>query len=186
MASYVRTHAVRTTGSGDRVTEYRKGRSGRSRGSGRNGWWATPLSVFGVALWLGVSGLFAAPSAQAAAKPSTRQAAQHPAPPGSPPRSAGAAAGGCGGRLARTLPFRTGEVRVYKSRNQACAMTVATVPGERRRMAVSIQPRGGAPVSDIGQFARYAGPVTVGAINRCVYVKGSVGSGSVESGWILC
>ncbi|MFG2879245.1 hypothetical protein ACGFYU_30305 [Streptomyces sp. NPDC048337] len=85
-----------------------------------------------------------------------------------------------------TLPFDTGEVRLYKSRTQACAMAVARDPGERRPMAVSIQPRGGAPVRDIGRFTRYAGPVTVGAISRCVYVKGSVGAGSVDSGWILC
>lgn len=97
-----------------------------------------------------------------------------------------AASEGCGGRLARTLPFSTGEVRIYKSRTQACAMAVARVPGERRPMEVSIQPRGGAPVRDAGRFTRYAGPVTVGAISRCVYVRGSVGAGSVDSGWILC
>ncbi|MEU9085716.1 hypothetical protein [Streptomyces sp. NPDC048357] len=84
------------------------------------------------------------------------------------------------------MPFETGEVRVYKSRNRACAVTVARVPGERRRMAVSIQPRGGAPVREEGRFTRYAGPVTVGAISRCVYVRGGVGAGSVTSGWILC
>ncbi|MFD3803354.1 hypothetical protein ACFWSF_06475 [Streptomyces sp. NPDC058611] len=97
-----------------------------------------------------------------------------------------AASEGCGGRLARTLAFSTGEVRIYKSRTQACAMAVARVPGERRPMEVSIQPRGGAPVRDAGRFTRYAGPVTVGAISRCVYVRGSVGAGSVDSGWILC
>lgn len=97
-----------------------------------------------------------------------------------------AASEGCGGRLARTLPFSTGEVRIYKSRTQACAMAVARVPGERRPMEISIQPRGGAPVRDAGRFTRYAGPVTVGAISRCVYVRGSVGAGSVDSGWILC
>ncbi|MFF5804116.1 MULTISPECIES: hypothetical protein [unclassified Streptomyces] len=97
-----------------------------------------------------------------------------------------AAGGGCPGRLVTSLPFSTGEVRVYKSRTQACAMTVTHRPGTRRAMSVSIQPRGGVPVRDSGQFTRYAGPVTVGAINRCVYVKGSVGAGSVASGWILC
>ncbi|MFJ4774932.1 hypothetical protein [Streptomyces sp. NPDC088762] len=145
----------------------------------RCGRWAAPLGVFAAALWLCVGGLFAAPSAHAA---QAVQAAQ-PARTTSGAQPAGA---GCGGRLARTLPFDTGEVRVYKSRTRACAMAVARVPGERRPMAVSIQPRGGAPISDIGRFTRYAGPVTVGAINRCVYVKGSVGTGSAESGWILC
>ncbi|MCX4693259.1 hypothetical protein [Streptomyces sp. NBC_01408] len=119
------------------------------------------LGVFGAALWLGVGGLFPAPAAQAAA-------------------------GGCAGRLAKTLPFATGEVRVYKSRTRACAVTVARGPGERRQMTVSIQPRGGVPVRDSGRFTRYAGPVMVGAISRCVYVKGDVGGGSADSGWILC
>ncbi|MER6390033.1 hypothetical protein ACFXEL_04145 [Streptomyces sp. NPDC059382] len=118
------------------------------------------FGVFGAALWLGVTGVVAAPPAHAAT--------------------------GCGGRLVKTLPFSTGEVRVYKSRTQACAMTVASRPGERREMTVSIQPRGGVPVRDAGQYTRYAGPVTVGAINRCVFVKGSVAAGSTSSGWILC
>ncbi|MFE2876288.1 hypothetical protein ACFXG6_09195 [Streptomyces roseus] len=100
--------------------------------------------------------------------------------------AAHAATGGCGGDLVRTLPLPTGEVRVYKSRTQACAVTVAHEPGRRRAMAVSLQPRGGVPVGDAGQFTRYAGPVTVGAITRCVYVKGSIEAGSVDSGWILC
>ncbi|MET9319059.1 hypothetical protein ABZX75_02515 [Streptomyces sp. NPDC003038] len=120
--------------------------------------------MFAAVLWLCAGGLFAAPPAQAA----------H------------AAAGGCAGRLAKTVTFGTGEIRVFKSRTQACAMAVARVPGERRRMEVSIQPRGGLPVRDAGRFTRYAGPVTVGAISRCVYVKGSVGSGSADTGWILC
>lgn len=142
------------------------------RGCGR---WAAPLGVFAAALWLCVGGLFAAPPARAA------QAAQVAHAQGER-----AAAGGCPGRLARTLPFAAGEVRVYKSRTQVCALTVARVPGERRQMALSVQGRGGVPIRDIGRFTRYAGPVTVGAIGRCVYVKGSVGAESAESGWILC
>ncbi|MEU9144261.1 hypothetical protein [Streptomyces sp. NPDC048349] len=132
-----------------------------------------PLGVFTAALWLCVGGLFAAPPAQAAQEEPGEQRER-------------AAAGGCAGRLAGTLPLAAGEVRVYKSRTRACAVTVARVPGERREMAVSIQGRGGAPIRDIGRFTRYAGPVTVGAIGRCVYVKGSVGAGPAESGWILC
>ncbi|MEU6312775.1 hypothetical protein [Streptomyces sp. NPDC047014] len=127
----------------------------------RRGRRAASLGVFTAALWLCVGGLFAGPPVQAAT-------------------------GGCPGRLARTVAFDTGELRVYKSRNRACAMTVARVSGEVRRMTVSIQPRGGAPVRDAGRFTRHAGPVTVGAISRCVYVKGAVGGGSGESGWILC
>lgn len=130
---------------------------------GRNGRGrrAALLGALTMALWLCVGGLFAGAPVQAASD-------------------------GCAGRLARTVPFGTGELRVYKSRTRACAMAVAAKPGERRRMAVSIQPRGGAPVRDVGRFTRYAGPVTVGAISRCVYVKGSVGAGSADSGWILC
>ncbi|WP_330296478.1 hypothetical protein [Streptomyces sp. NBC_00503] len=127
----------------------------------RRGRWATCLGVFAAALWLGAGGLLAAQPAQAAT-------------------------GGCAGDLVRTLPFSTGEVRVYKTRDRACAVAVAREPGARRPMSVSIQPRGGSPVRDAGQFARYAGPVTAHAIARCVYVKGSVGAGSVDSGWILC
>ncbi|MGW0362545.1 hypothetical protein [Streptomyces sp. NPDC002990] len=112
-------------------------------------------------LWLCAGGLFAAPPVQAAG-------------------------GGCAGRLVKTVAFTTGEIRVFKSRTRACAMTVARVPGERRRMEVSIQPRGGLPVRDAGRFTRYAGPVTVGAISRCVYVRGSVGSGYAATGWVLC
>ncbi|MGW6691191.1 hypothetical protein [Streptomyces sp. NPDC054961] len=97
-----------------------------------------------------------------------------------------AATGGCAGDLVRTLPFPTGEVRVYKTRDRACALAVARAPGARRPMSVSIQPRGGHPVRTAGRFTRYAGPVSVHTIHRCVYVKGSVGAGSVDSGWILC
>ncbi|WP_371678461.1 hypothetical protein [Streptomyces sp. NBC_01276] len=119
------------------------------------------LGAFGAALWLVVGAVFAAAPAQAAT-------------------------GGCPGELVEALPFATGEVRVYKSRDRVCAVTVALRAGERRHMWVSIQPRGGVPVGDAGQFTRYAGPVSVGAINRCVYVKGGVAAGSVDSGWILC
>lgn len=128
----------------------------------RRGRRAARLGAFTATLWLGAAGLLAA-----------AQPAQ-------------AATGGCPGALVKVLPFSTGEVRVYKTRDQACAVAVARVPGERRPMAVSMQPRGGFPVRDAGRFTRYAGPVTAHTISRCVYVKGSVGTGSVESGWILC
>ncbi|MCX4629772.1 MULTISPECIES: hypothetical protein [unclassified Streptomyces] len=128
------------------------------KGRGRG---AASAGVFTAGLVLCLGGLIAAPPAHAAT-------------------------GGCGGGLVRTLPLPTGEVRIYKSRTQACAVTVAHDPGRRRAMAVSIQPRGGVPVGDAGRFTRYAGPVTVGAISRCVYVKGSIEAGSAESGWILC
>ncbi|MFD9306411.1 hypothetical protein ACFWCB_27765 [Streptomyces sp. NPDC060048] len=128
------------------------------KGRGR---WAGRLGVFTAALWMAASALLAAQPAQAAT-------------------------GGCPGRLAVALPFSTGEVRVYRTRDQACAVAVAGDPGRRRPMSVSVQPRGGYPVRDSGRFTRYAGPVSVHSIHRCVYVKGSVGTGSVDSGWILC
>uniref|UniRef100_A0AAU2JNZ7 Secreted protein n=1 Tax=Streptomyces sp. NBC_00049 TaxID=2903617 RepID=A0AAU2JNZ7_9ACTN len=137
-----------------------QGWKGRRR-PGRRRRAAASVGVFTAALWLCVGGLFTAPPAQAAP-------------------------GGCKGRLAGTVPFETGEVRVYKSRTRACAVTVARGRDEQREIAVSIQPRGGVPVRKIGRSPRYAGPVTVGAISRCVYVKGSVGAGSADSGWILC
>ncbi|MEU6892255.1 hypothetical protein ABZ934_10745 [Streptomyces sp. NPDC046557] len=132
---------------------------GRGRGSAR------ALGVFAAALWLGGAAPFTAPPARAAAEDDL-----------------------CTGRLVKVLPLPAGEgeVRVYKSRARVCALTLAWRPGERRRMAVSVQPRGGVPVADAGRFTRYAGPVTVGAISRCVYVRGNVAAGSVDSGWFLC
>ncbi|MET9469458.1 hypothetical protein ABZY44_32635 [Streptomyces sp. NPDC006544] len=128
---------------------------------GRRGRRAGRLGVCAAALWLGAGMLLAAVPAQAAT-------------------------GRCAGELVRTLPFSTGEVRLYKTRDRACALAVAREPGERRPMSVSLQPRGGHPVGTMGRFTRYVGPVSVHTIHRCVYVKGSVGAGSVDSGWILC
>ncbi|MEW2162016.1 hypothetical protein AB0912_03320 [Streptomyces sp. NPDC007084] len=102
------------------------------------------------------------------------------------PGSAQAAPAFCSGRKVRTLPFSTGSVWIYKRGDYVCAVTVPRVPGARKRMSVSVQPRGGRPVVDSGRFARRAGPVTVHAGHRCVLFKGSVGPGSVNSGWILC
>ncbi|MFJ6796578.1 hypothetical protein [Streptomyces sp. NPDC091268] len=128
--------------------------------------------MFAGALWLGAAALFAAPPAQAQAPP-----------------PAGAVTGGCPGRLVRALPLpgAAGEVRVYRTRTRACAVAVARDAGAgRRAMAVALQSRGGVPVRDAGRFVRYAGPVTVPTVNRCVYAKGAVAGGSVDSGWILC
>ncbi|MFC6985182.1 hypothetical protein [Streptomyces cirratus] len=114
---------------------------------------ALGLGAFAAALWLVGGALLTAPPARAATAGGDR----------------------CTGRLAKAVPFPAGEgeLRVYKSRARVCAVTVASRPGERRRMAVSVQPRGGVPVADAGRFTRYAGPVTVGAISRCVYVRGT-------------
>ncbi|GHI07535.1 hypothetical protein AQI88_24830 [Streptomyces cellostaticus] len=103
------------------------------------------------------------------------------------PGSAQAAtAGSCAGRQVRTLPFSTGIVHVYKRDGYVCAVTVARNPGAKRVMSLSVQARGNRPVVDKGTFRQLAGPVTVHAGNRCVWVKGSVGRDSVSSGWILC
>ncbi|WP_251066511.1 hypothetical protein [Streptomyces sp. ISL-36] len=92
----------------------------------------------------------------------------------------------CGGRPTKTVAFATGELRLYKSRQYVCALTVAKSPGARRQMSVSLQPRGGLPAVDSGRFTRQAGPVTVHALNRCVRATGSVAGRSASTGWILC
>jgi hypothetical protein len=101
-------------------------------------------------------------------------------------QAAGQTAAYCAGRKVRTLPFSTGSVLVYKRNGFVCAVTVPKNPGTRRKMSVSVQARGGWPVVDEGRYKYRAGPVTVHAGQRCVWVKGRVGRGSVSSGWILC
>ncbi|MGZ3099259.1 hypothetical protein [Streptomyces sp. H62] len=96
------------------------------------------------------------------------------------------AAAACPGRKVRTLPFSTGSVLVYKRGGYVCAVTVPVKAGKKRQMSVSVQARGGRPVVDSGRYAYRAGPVTVHAGKRCVWVKGAVAKGSVSSGWILC
>ncbi|MFI8202051.1 hypothetical protein [Streptomyces sp. NPDC085937] len=102
------------------------------------------------------------------------------------PAQAAEASALCPGRKARTLPFSTGSVHVYKRGDYVCAVTVAKKGGVKRQMSVSVQARGGRPVVDEGRFAYHAGPVTVHVGRRCVWVKGRVGADSVSSGWILC
>ncbi|MFG2608412.1 hypothetical protein ACGFT2_33415 [Streptomyces sp. NPDC048514] len=95
-------------------------------------------------------------------------------------------AGGCAGREVRTLPFRTGVTHVYKHDGYVCAVTVARHSGPAQTMFVSVQARGNRAVADKGRYRHHAGPVTVHAGHRCVWIKGSVGRSSVDSGWILC
>ncbi|MFD7441375.1 hypothetical protein [Streptomyces sp. NPDC059909] len=97
-----------------------------------------------------------------------------------------AAASVCSGRPSKTVGFATGELRVFKTRQYVCALTVARQPGTRRVMSVSLQPRGGHAAVDKGRFTRQAGPVTVHALNRCVRASGSIAGKSVSTGWILC
>ncbi|GGZ57485.1 hypothetical protein GCM10010387_59330 [Streptomyces inusitatus] len=92
----------------------------------------------------------------------------------------------CTGRPDRVLEFSTGELRVYKNRRYACAVTIAKNPGPRRKMSVSIQARGGHPRVDEGRFTHRAGPVTVHALNRCVRASGKVSGVGRSTGWILC
>ncbi|MEU6814909.1 hypothetical protein [Streptomyces sp. NPDC046860] len=97
------------------------------------------------------------------------------------------AAGGvrCAGREVRALRFSTGTVHLYRDDGYVCATTVAAKPGTRV-LLVSVQARGGRPVTDRGRYRHHAGPVTVHAGHRCVKVRGAVGTGTVSSGWILC
>lgn len=92
----------------------------------------------------------------------------------------------CKGHKVRTLSFSTGSVRVYKSGDYVCAVTLAKKSGSRRTMSVSVQARGSRAAVDRGAFIHHAGPVTVHAGHRCVRVKGAIGAKSVSSGWILC
>ncbi|MFC7825975.1 hypothetical protein [Streptomyces sp. NPDC057375] len=96
------------------------------------------------------------------------------------------AATGCPGRKVRTLHFATGSVLVHKRGGYVCAVTVPKKPGTKRQMSVSVRARGSRAVVDSGRFAHRAGPVTVHAGKRCVWVTGKVSKSSVSSGWILC
>lgn len=102
------------------------------------------------------------------------------------PTEAQAAASRCEGRKVRTYPFATGTLYVYKRGGHICAITVPKDPGRRQKMMVSVQAYRARAVVDEGQYSRRAGPVTVHAGHRCVWVKGKVGRGSVSKGWILC
>ncbi|TXS55272.1 hypothetical protein [Streptomyces sp. t39] len=97
-----------------------------------------------------------------------------------------AAAAPCAGRLAKSISFSSGELRVYRSDRQVCAVTLARNPGIRRTMSVSLQARGGRAEVDEGRFSRQAGPVTVAPRGRCVRATGTVSGISRSTGWILC
>ncbi|MFF4171050.1 hypothetical protein [Streptomyces sp. NPDC001744] len=92
----------------------------------------------------------------------------------------------CQGRPSRTVAFPTGELRLYRTRQYVCAVTVARRPGPRVPMAVSLQPRGGRAAVRSGRFDRQTGPVTVHALHRCVRASGSVAGKGTSTGWILC
>ncbi|MFG5722343.1 hypothetical protein [Streptomyces murinus] len=100
--------------------------------------------------------------------------------------TAQAAPSGCSGEQVRTLSFAAGVTRVYRQGDYICAMTLARSPGTVRAMSVSVQARGSRPAKDTGRYLHHAGPVTVHAGHRCVWIRGAVGQNSVSSGWILC
>ncbi|MFC9928777.1 hypothetical protein [Streptomyces sp. NPDC127190] len=103
------------------------------------------------------------------------------------PATAQASGGGsCAGHEVRTLSFRTGAVHIYRHNAFVCAVTIPKSVGARRPMSVSIQARGSRPVIDKGTFRYQAGPVTVHAGHRCVWVTGAVAGQGASSGWILC
>jgi hypothetical protein len=95
-------------------------------------------------------------------------------------------ASACSGRPAKTFKFATGELRIYKNRQYACAMTVSRTPGVRRAMSVLLQARGGRPEGRKGTFTHQVGPVSVHALNRCVRATGAISGKARSTGWILC
>ncbi|MFF0017611.1 hypothetical protein [Streptomyces sp. NPDC005374] len=101
------------------------------------------------------------------------------------PGQAQAAASSCEGRKVRSFPFSTGTVEVYKRGGYACAITLPERPGVRQHMRVSLRVYGLRPVEDAGRYKYRAGPVTVHAGQRKVWIKGAVGRGTYDSGgWI--
>ncbi|GAA3233498.1 MULTISPECIES: hypothetical protein [unclassified Streptomyces] len=92
----------------------------------------------------------------------------------------------CQGREVKTLDFSTGVTHVHRQNGYVCALTVSRRPGVRAAMSVGVQARGGRPVTDRGSYRYHAGPITVHAGHRCVKITGTVGAGSVRTGWILC
>jgi hypothetical protein len=102
------------------------------------------------------------------------------------PGHAEAATSNCAGNKVRTYRFSTGVLNVYKHDGYVCAITVPKDPGRVQKMSVSVQAFRALPVVDEGRYRHRAGPVTVHAGQRCVWVKGRVGRGSVSKGWILC
>ncbi|MDX3694278.1 hypothetical protein PV726_28890 [Streptomyces europaeiscabiei] len=97
------------------------------------------------------------------------------------PSTSAEAAASCGGRKVRTLTFDTGTVRVYrKGGRYVCAVLV---PGKQaRKGTVRIRAWG-------GQWVRNekhpAGPVTVHAGRRAVWINARAGGKTYDSGWIL-
>ncbi|MFF9036651.1 hypothetical protein ACF090_14405 [Streptomyces sp. NPDC014892] len=98
-----------------------------------------------------------------------------------PVASAEAAASSCPGRKVRTLTFDTGTVRVYrKGTRYVCAVLVPKK--QARKGVIRIRAWGGRWVRN---EKRPAGPVTVHAGRRAVWIKARVDGRTYDSGWIL-
>jgi hypothetical protein len=99
-----------------------------------------------------------------------------------PGEAQAAAPSSCTGHKIKTFPFSTGSVKLYKNGNYLCAVTVPSSGRGARPMMVSLQVRGFLPLVDKGQFTKHAGPVRSYVGHRKVWIKGSVGRGSYDSG----
>lgn len=92
-----------------------------------------------------------------------------------------AAATSCPGRKVRTLTFDTGTVRVYrKGGRHVCAVLVPRKKAHKGTLR--IRAWGGRWVRNA---KRPAGPVTVHAGRRAVWIKARAGGRTYDSGWIL-
>lgn len=105
------------------------------------------------------------------------------------PTGSAEAASSCAGRKVRTLTFDAGAVHVYrKGSRYVCAVLVprkqATGKGGQKARKGSVRIRAWA-----GQWVRNkkhpAGPVTVHAGRRSVWIHARVGTHRYDSGWIL-
>ncbi|WP_019633625.1 M23 family metallopeptidase [Actinomadura atramentaria] len=81
--------------------------------------------------------------------------------------------------------------RVYLLYNSGskrnCVTTIkSTNVGTASAVSAHVQAQGGSKVTDSGNFAYYAGPVTVAAASTCVQWGGSVGSSSYTSPYEHC
>ncbi|MGW0705222.1 hypothetical protein ACWD4G_04490 [Streptomyces sp. NPDC002643] len=103
--------------------------------------------------------------------------------PGAGEASAASATASCAGRKVRTLTFDAGTVRVYrKGTRYVCAVLVPKKKAKAPKASVRIRPWGGRWVRN----AKHpAGPVTVHAGRRGVWINAQVGSRTYDSGWIL-
>ncbi|GHA70074.1 hypothetical protein ACIQRS_11605 [Streptomyces termitum] len=103
-----------------------------------------------------------------------------------PGGSSAEAASVCQGRPARTVAFATGELRLYRTRQYACALVVGRRTAPPGKLTVSLQPRGGRAAVVTVRSGRQAGPVTVHALNRCVRASATAAGRSAATGWTLC